>query len=200
MKGKRLMIFVTIAVLVVGSATQPRLAATQDTDTAVTMWFAVFNNPDACMAGGPGVCGTPDLQNAAAQPALVYGSGQRVRGEGPVSFAASLTKGSTLGAQLGSGLLDPAKAEIHVVLRSHGPVLPDVAQLGSQISIFNGGCPPNACGNLQVAVHRPSEADASGRSTSSVRLFGTPTVVPDASSTLWRRENGVIAVLHTELP
>jgi hypothetical protein len=196
---KSLMVFVTLAVLMVSFAPQPRLAATQETDTAVTMWFAVFNNPDACIAGGPGVCGTPDLQNAAAQPALVYGSGQRVRGEGPVSFAASLTKGSTLGAQLGSGLLDPAKAEIHVVLRSHGPVLPDVAQLDEQISAFNGGCPPNACGNLQVAVHRPNEADASGRSTSSVRLFGTSTTVPGASSTLWRRENGVIAVIHTEL-
>jgi hypothetical protein len=74
-----------------------------------------------------------------------------------------------------------------------------VAQLDEQISTFNGGCPPNTCGNLQVAVHRLSEADASGRSTSSVRLFGTPTVVPEASSTLWRRDDGIIAVFHTEL-
>jgi hypothetical protein len=92
------MVLVTMAVLTASFTTQPRLAATQETDTAVTMWFAIFNNPGACMAGGSGVCGAPDLQNAAAQASLLYATGQRVRGPGWVSFAAALGKTSTIGA------------------------------------------------------------------------------------------------------
>jgi hypothetical protein len=194
-----------MALLVVGVTTQPPLATTQEEDTAVTMWWVIFNNPEFCTGGGPGVCGVPDLRNEAVQTSLIWASGQRLERNKPVSFAAALSPKSTLGdvpalAPFGPGLLDPRKAEIHVVLRTHGSLLPDLAQLNEQLSSFNGGCPPNSCANAQVAIHRPAEADESGRSSSDVFAFSNHAVVPDARSTLTRRDNGVIAVVHTELP
>jgi hypothetical protein len=48
------------------------------------------------------------------------------------------------------------KSEIHLVLRSHGPAMVDNPQvLQEQLSSFNGGCPPNTCGNLQASIHQP---------------------------------------------
>jgi hypothetical protein len=94
-------------------------------------------------------------------------------------------------------LLDLTKAEIHLVLRTHGLMRADL--LGQQVTMFNGGCPPNSCGNLQFAVHRPGEADTEGRSISVVQRWSDRSVVPEASSTLWRRNDGIIAVFHTDL-
>jgi hypothetical protein len=53
------------------------------------------------------------------------------------------------------GLVEPFKAEIHLVVRTHGPASGDPAVLQAQLNMFNGGCPPNTCGNVQVSVHQP---------------------------------------------
>jgi hypothetical protein len=62
------------------------------------------------------------------------------------------------------GLMDARKAEIHFVIRSHGPLIPGI--IHEQISTFNAGCGgfppelgtpgPNTCEDLQFAVHLPN--------------------------------------------
>ncbi len=56
------------------------------------------------------------------------------------------------------GLTDPEGAEIHLVLRTHGPVIPEL--VNEQIHSFNRGCEvgePNVgiCRNLQFAALLP---------------------------------------------
>lgn len=46
------------------------------------------------------------------------------------------------------------RAEIHIVVRGHGPALEDPEDLKAQLTQLNGGCPPNACGNVQASLHR----------------------------------------------
>lgn len=67
------------------------------------------------------------------------------------------------------GIEDAFKAEIHLVLRSHGELLPDHIQ--EMVSTFNAGCldqspelgtpGPNTCTNIQSSAHKPSQAMAS---------------------------------------
>jgi hypothetical protein len=52
-------------------------------------------------------------------------------------------------------LLNAKRAEIHLVVRSHGPASADPAVLQQQLTTFNGGCPPNTCMNVQAAPHLP---------------------------------------------
>ena len=44
-------------------------------------------------------------------------------------------------------------AEIHLVIRAHGPALGDPETLATQLTRLNGGCPPNACADIQLSVH-----------------------------------------------
>lgn len=117
---------------------------------AYTAWWAVFNNPGACV----GPCDLPDLLgNPAVQPSLLFGSGHVIGTSGIGNFGSWLGKGDTSGARFGPGLLYPRTAEIHVVVRSHGPAIPEL--LSEQLHSFNGGCPPNACSNVQAGAHLP---------------------------------------------
>jgi hypothetical protein len=67
----------------------------------------------------------------------------------------------------GSGLTDAKKAEVHLVVRDHGPALPGMIE--PQVTTFGGGCTPeteptgvgpfgpNACTDVQFAAHVPSK-------------------------------------------
>ena len=50
----------------------------------------------------------------------------------------------------GDGLTEPMTAEVHILVRSHGPELED---FDTQTGSLNGGCPPNTCANLYVSPH-----------------------------------------------
>ena len=115
---------------------------------AYTMWFVVFNNPAACVGG----CGADDLGRAGVNSSVVYGAGHVVGGEGN-NFAGWLGVGDTDGAIAGPGLLNSRGAEIHLIIRNHGPAMPGL--IDEQIHSFNGGCPPNSCANVQAAEHKP---------------------------------------------
>src|SRR5262249_9141275 len=41
-------------------------------------------------------------------------------------------------------------AEVHVVVRTHGVIIPTA--ITDQLSMFNGGCPPNTCANADAAM------------------------------------------------
>jgi hypothetical protein len=115
---------------------------------AYTVWWVVFNNPGSCNDDG---CGADDAGEALAtgdNPAnigVIRAGGGVVGASGKFDFGASLMEGSTAGCQssapfvlLCNALVDASKAEIHLVLHDHGPVIP--GQVNEQIGSFEGGC------------------------------------------------------------
>lgn len=121
---------------------------------AYTAWFGIFNNPKEC-ATTP--CSVADFPNPHVRGVILNATGQIAGEDGTADFGAFRAVGDTEG-QAGIGttmaLEEPLKAEIHLVVRSHGPALNN-ADLQAQLSRFNGGCPPNICVNVQVAPHQP---------------------------------------------
>lgn len=126
--------------------------------TAVTGWFAIFNFPRHC-ATTP--CTSADLVNPEVQASVLNAGGRIIGADGTATFGAFRAVGDATGAggppgTPNPGLLEPLKAEIHLVTRTHGPALLDDPEvLGQQLTTFNGGCPPNTCANLQASIHQP---------------------------------------------
>jgi hypothetical protein len=111
-----------------------------------TVWWIIFNDPDSCEHGIEGVvqCGEGDLLLFGGSAAGVVGhaTGNVVGGNGKSSFGAHLKVGDTDGfidAFVGhNGLTNPRGAEVHLVLRDHGPKIPEF--MPDQIHTFAGGC------------------------------------------------------------
>lgn len=122
---------------------------------AYTLWLGIFNNPKKC-ATTP-CAGPVDLPNPDVQGVVLWGSGQIAGEDGTADFGTFRAVGDTSGKAVGppgtaEALERPFKAEIHLVVRSHGPVIPGM--LNEQLTTFNGGCPPNTCMNVQFAPHQ----------------------------------------------
>lgn len=123
--------------------------------TVATAWFAIFNNPQFC-ANTP--CGPADMNNPMVQGSTVNGGGRIVGNDGTASFSGFRAVGDTTGIFSGPGLLNPLTAEIHLVTRTHGTAFslqfhPDL--LAQQLTMFNGGCPPNPCASIYISRHLP---------------------------------------------
>jgi hypothetical protein len=135
---------------------------------AVTMWWVVFNNPDACegAAGVPLRCAESDLFNEDVAGSVQYAGGNVVGGSGHYSVGSYLSVGDTSGCAFGpgflcAGLIDAREADIHLVVRSHGPKLAEF--MPGQIMSFGVACTPgtseglgdgpNDCEDLQAATH-----------------------------------------------
>ena len=113
---------------------------------AVTVWWIVWNDPAAC-SGVP--CGLGDL--GVEGSSIARAAGHVVGGDGKGNFNGHLRTGDTSEALFGPGLTDPAGAEIHLVVRSHGPAIP--GHIPTQIHTVEDGCA--ACSDVQAAVHLP---------------------------------------------
>lgn len=123
---------------------------------AVTIWMAVFNNPEFC-ATSP--CTPADFANPAVDGTLLNTGGRVIGPDGSATYGAFRAVGDTTGARpgtgTGNGLVKPLSAEIHLVTRSHGPAnLMNPMVLAEQLTMFNGGCPPNTCMNIHASVHQ----------------------------------------------
>ena len=125
-----------------------------------TVWWVIFNNPAAC----PGVsCKGADLSNPETVGMVGYATGSIADEQGAGHFEASLAIGDNSIAldnndgfpfelvEPAPGLIDPMKAEIHAVVRTHGAALDDPTE---QLTTFGGGCNPD-CVNVQAALHMP---------------------------------------------
>jgi hypothetical protein len=119
-----------------------------------TAWFTIFNNPKHC-ATTP--CTPADFPNPDVQAVLLFGTGQIAGEDGTADFGAFRAVGDPSGREPSLGtamtLENARKAEIHLAIRFHGPVIPEM--LDDQLSTFNGGCPPNTCMTVQAAPHLP---------------------------------------------
>jgi hypothetical protein len=147
---------------------------------AVTLWIVVFNDPSAC-ATSP--CTEADLFEPDVMPDVIYGNGNVVGGSERTTLGYHREAGDNSGSIAAIfglptnngvpwGLLDPRGAEIHYVVRSHGPMVP--ANMPEQIHSFGGGCvfnapfgyaPPGSqtdlqlndgdCQDIQFAINQP---------------------------------------------
>lgn len=154
-----------------------------DAGHVMTLWWVIFNNPEACTDGDdPAACGEGDLfndANEAVKPSCVYADGSIVGGNGHARFSDRLAKGETRNSCIDffvekvddlegedHGLIDPAGAEVHLVVRSHGPRMP--GKVDEQRSTFAGGCEhmldqgaqdleAGECSDLQFAVFPAGE-------------------------------------------
>ncbi|SNQ60301.1 hypothetical protein MNV_1740046 [Candidatus Methanoperedens nitroreducens] len=133
---------------------------------AVTTWWVIFNKPENCTEGqAPLRCGEGDLGNPDVQASVMFAAGSISSANGKATFGSHLSVGDTEGCQTGlpcsQGLTDPKGADIHLIVRDHGPIIPDM--LDEQISTFGGGCNnappdtgkpgPNTCEDLQFSAH-----------------------------------------------
>lgn len=131
-----------------------------------TMWIVYFN--DATRCEGDEGCNGADFDQAGA--GVVYGTGRIASSNGTARFAARLRAGegsdvvgNTPPPPFATAAYEPGPHnEFHVVLRSHGPIIP--GQVVDQLTTFNGGCevqvgpPPEQVGDFPV----PSAAGECG--------------------------------------
>jgi len=142
------------------------LLTTIDPMEAATIWWVVFNRPENCTGG---VCDGDDVMpapgNVDAGVSVIYATGRVADAYGKADFGAKLTVGDMSYVMRGPGLTDAKNAEIHMIVRSHGPAVPELVQ--EQISTFDGGCPDGGCTNIQFSVHQAYE-DAQAEQTARI--------------------------------
>jgi len=117
-------------------------------DTAHTMWWLVFNNPEACTGGEQGTelqCLPPgDIGDPAVDASVFGGAGQVTDLYGRATFSAHAFTGEDNGLTLssGPGIVDPFKAEIHLIIQDHGPAgrLADAGMLEEALRYPGVGC------------------------------------------------------------
>ncbi|MDZ7717355.1 MAG: hypothetical protein U5K72_00875 [Balneolaceae bacterium] len=138
---------------------------------AYTLWWVIWNKPELCAT--PGACVESDFGNALnVEVQLLYATGSVAGNNGKGNFSAHLKENDDSGSvhelfglPSFGGLQDAQTAEIHAVLRSHGPKIP--GQVGEQINSYEGGCVVNfapfteipdeagECGDIIAAIHAP---------------------------------------------
>lgn len=115
----------------------------------ITLWIVIFNNPGACAV--PNMCGDDaDFGNPDVMPDVVYGGGNVVGASENARVGFHYKAGNNAGsiADLfglpldadgnSFGLIYPRSAEVHYVIRLHGPKNP--AAMPEQIQSYGGGC------------------------------------------------------------
>jgi hypothetical protein len=126
-----------------------------------TVWWVIFNNPENCVGG----CGPDDSSRPEVNASVFYAAGTITGANGKANFAAHVGfgyPGPVDGVNVidvdGPGLLYPRTADVHLVIRTHGPPIPGIVD--GMLHSFEVGCPgspvdpgPNTCMNVQVAIH-----------------------------------------------
>ena len=143
---------------------------------ATTMWWIVFNNPDGCsdpcspddvFVNGDASLGL-DLAAIAASDAVAgYSTGRLTNSQGRVTMTDRLAVGA-LEDEVIFGeppiLKDAMVAEVHLVIRTHGPAIPGL--VAEQLSSYGGGCEVfhlpgtypvglGGCSDIQSSIHLP---------------------------------------------
>lgn len=122
---------------------------------AYTNWLVLFNRPDRCEARC--ACDLDDLFfNPSAEPGFHYLAGRVADEFGQASFTGKRNFGEIPQGENQAPLpvAPQPGAEFQIVVREHGLASTDPDILNEQLTEFDGGCPPNECGDVQVSVHR----------------------------------------------
>ncbi len=124
-----------------------RMKATVPAPNTATVWAAIFNAPEGCWHTP---CTLEDLlENPDAEPSLLRAGG-RVLGGSNVNITGRVREGDLSNVMFGPGLGDARTAEVHFIIRAHGPALP--TQVDDQIHTFDGGCGENECLDVGAAI------------------------------------------------
>lgn len=139
-----------------------------DAGTAYTVWWVIFNKPSKCSASE---CGEDDIvigemlnRHAIdqAEISVIYANGFVTGTDGVANVTAHLNAGKVpAGWDVDFGWKDDKKsglkkengnkAELHLVVRSHGPAM--AGNVGFQTSNFDGSC--GVCKDQQAIVFNP---------------------------------------------
>lgn len=150
---------------------------------AFTFWAVAFNNPEACESDP---CALSDLFiTATGGTVLNFGGGYDMDGDATLAMnegGGELARVSTEGAQvlipgpdappgLNSGIKNPYRVEVHVILRNHGMKESDAADRAEQTSMVGAFCnlldegrddtddiPNDGCADQGVAIFLPPGA------------------------------------------
>ena len=143
---------------------------------AVTIWWVVFNAPGNC---SDGECGENDIFNLdadgefilnddgsppingagveAVQISVLRADGHVIDSGGKAEFRSRLPVGDVSEAIFGGGLQEPMAAEVHLVVRTHGPSA--AGNVDNMLYSINGGCegafPNPPCADVQFAIFKP---------------------------------------------
>jgi hypothetical protein len=150
---------------------------------AHTLWYVIFNAPENCSDGACGdddifidpsdhSAGFNAAQIAATHASVVWGNAGAVANpagrlkldgalgtgevpDGPKQVVIGRgADGALVPLGVITGLEDPDRAAIIVVLQDHGAAHDDPELLEAQLTAFQGACNP-ACEDTQLAVHVP---------------------------------------------
>lgn len=132
---------------------------------AYTVWLIVYNFPQACTDpdtenGRDFRCGQGDMLNLAAGFSIMYGAGHEVAVSQDRfdTFTGSRDRLDPDGVLVGPGLVDPRGAEIHLIVRDHGPC-PE-SGCGNRTTTADGGCSnPHFGGILWPIFGDPGDGD-----------------------------------------
>lgn len=121
---------------------------------AYTNWFVTFNEPQNCAV--PCSCGVADLFTPAVETGIFFATGGVADAYGRASFAGETNWGEVPGGfdQAPAPFGAEPDAEVHIVVRTHGPARDDPGELEVQLTQFDGNCPDGGCVDEQVSVHR----------------------------------------------
>ncbi|MFK7882256.1 hypothetical protein [Roseobacter sp.] len=102
-----------------------------------TAWWVIMTIPEACYATP---CPAEDVIGRADEVGtqIVYADGAINAADGTASFAAYLPAGAVPNGWYDQDVPDPRKAEIHLVLNDHGPLIEEIA--ASMLTSYRGGC------------------------------------------------------------
>ena len=129
-----------------------------EADTAYSIWWAIFNEPAFCIE--PYACALADLGpngDPRVRPSVFWAGGFVSDAFGTANTSIRLGVGPTTRELFANtqpwGLVNLRGAEIHVVLRTHGPV--GVAgPVSKQIGTALEACPAGGCSNVFASIHR----------------------------------------------
>ena len=114
-----------------------------EANNAYTVWWVIFNDPSGCIDG----CGGTDIvtEFGTADVIVMHAAGGVSTSLGNLIISGWI---DSTGASSGSGEaivgdptgIDIANAEVHAVVRTHGPASADPVILAKQLNSFTGGC------------------------------------------------------------
>ncbi len=122
-----------------------------DAGAAYTVWWVIWNDPNRCSEA----CGDDDV--GIRGNTIFYATGFVTGDDGTGNVSAQLDAGHLPDGTdvLIPGGLQPGKgmrAEVHMVIRTHGPIIP--GSVAAQISTFDSACA--VCVDQQAIVFAPT--------------------------------------------